>query len=274
MVKIAARKRNSGGLLLDPIQERQSKRINRQQRRLEKDIGVSASPIQATRSRTIKLENIKVLEPLTDTQRDFFDSYADDDATAYVLYGSAGTGKTFLALYHALLDVFTPESPYDRVIIVRSIVQSRDIGFLPGLEEKLEPYESPYHGICADLIGKKDAYEKLKDMGKIEFISSSFCRGITMDNAIVVVEEAQNYNFSELSTILTRLGKNSKLIVTGDGAQNDLTKNKNDVSGFRDFIAVSSRMAEFRSFRFTSDDIVRSGFVKSWIITCEKLGLI
>jgi predicted ribonuclease YlaK len=272
MQKITAR-RVQRGTPPTPI-ERQSKRINRQQRRLEKDIGVSALQIQAPRQRVIRYEDVCELEPMTDTQRDFFDAYEDDAATGYVLYGSAGTGKSFIALYQALVDVMSPETPYDKIIIVRSSVQSRDLGYLPGdAAIKMEAYESPYHGIFSDLTGKKDAYEKLKDMGKIEFISSSFCRGVTMSNAIVVVEECQNFSFHEISTIATRIGKNAKIIFTGDGAQNDLTHSKHDVSGFREFISVSSRMVEFRNFRFTTDDIVRSGFVKSWIVTCENLGL-
>lgn len=272
MQKITARRAQRG--TPPTMIERQSKRINRQQRRLEKDVGASTLPVQSPRQRVVRYEDIREIQPMTDTQRDFFDAYEDDSATGYVLYGSAGTGKTFLACYQALLDVMNPDTPYDKVIIVRSIVQSRDIGFLPGLEEKLVPYEAPYHGIFAQITGKKDAYEKLKDMGKVEFISSSFCRGITMENAIIVIEESQNYTFSEISTIITRLGNNAKVIITGDGAQNDLTKNKYDVSGFRDFITVANRMAEIRTFRFTSDDIVRSPFVREWIIACEKLGLI
>lgn len=224
-------------------------------------------------NRAIKLTNLVTLEPLTDTQADFFDAY-EEGIEALVLFGSAGTGKTFLALYHALQDLLEPQSPYKKIIIIRSSVQGRDQGHLPGdANEKMAQFEKPYIGICAELLGRPDAYEKLKDMGVIEFESTSFLRGTTMKDCIIIADEIQNENFSTISTIMTRRGTNSKLIVMGDGLQNDLTHSKHDLSGFRDFIAVSKVMNEFRHFRFTSEDIVRSGFVKSWIIATEKLGL-
>lgn len=262
----------------NPQTERVAKRIARQQKHLEKDLLTASPYLQPSgfgaKGRSIKFGDIKQLEPLTDTQSDFFEAYENEDADAYVLYGSAGTGKTFTALYFALQDILMQESVYKKIILVRSSVQSRDQGFLPGdADMKMEPFEAPYHGICSDLLGRKDAYEKLKDMGLLEFHSSSFLRGATFDNAIVIVDECQNFTFSELSTIATRIGNNTKLIICGDGAQNDLITDKNDVSGFRDFLAVSKSMSEFRHFKFTTDDIVRSGFVKAFIIACERLGL-
>lgn len=258
---------------------RQARRLGRQQKQLESEVGVGipvvAGQSQSTRGRMIKYSDIKQIEPLTDTQADFFDAWEDDQAVGYVLFGHAGTGKSWCALYHALRAVLEPGSQYEKLVIVRSAVPSRDSGFLPGdLALKMEVYESPYHAICSDLTGMNGAYEKLKEVGKVEFLSTSYCRGISINNAIIVFDEVQNENMAGISTLMTRVGKNSKLIVCGDGAQNDLTKSKHDTSGFRDFIAVSQKMPEFRHFKFTSDDIVRSGFVKSWLITCEKLGIV
>lgn len=258
--------------------ERVAKRIARQQKYLEKDLLVSNPYLQptgsASKSRAIKFNDIKQLDPLTDTQADFFESYESNSATAYVLYGSAGTGKSYSALYFALQDVLMQESVFKKIVLIRSSVQSRDQGHLPGtIDEKMAPFAQPYHGICADLLGRKDAYEKLKDTGALEFCSSSFLRGETFNDSIVIVDEIQNFGFGEISTIITRIGKNSKLIICGDGAQNDLTANKNDVSGFREFLAVSKNMPEFRHFRFTTDDIIRSAFVKSWLVQCERLGV-
>jgi phosphate starvation-inducible protein PhoH len=256
--------------------ERRARRISKQQKHLDKEINAShVQPVSliGARSRAIRFQDILEIEPLTDTQHDFFDSY-EDGAQACVMYGSAGTGKTFLAIHHALTDVLVPESPYKKLIIVRSCVASRDMGHLPGtVDEKMEQYELPYHSICSEILGRKDAYEKLKDSGKIEFISSSYLRGMTFNDSIVVFDELQNETFATIGTLITRTGKNTKLILVGDGAQNDLVHSKHDVSGFRDFITVTRNMSEFRHFRFTSDDIVRSGICKNWIIECEKLGL-
>lgn len=261
---------------LDMETQRQAKRLSRQQKRLERETGIAnVIDINAnqTRQRVIRLQDIKELTPLTDVQYDFFESWEDNAADAYVLFGSAGTGKTMLAMYHAILDVLNPELPnIQKLVIVRSSVQSRDQGHLPGdKDEKMEAFEAPYHSTFAFLTGKKDAYEKLKDMGKIEFASTSFLRGATFDNAIIIFDEAQNATWEEIDTVATRVGKDSKIIFCGDGAQDDLHYKKNDVSGFKNLIEVSCQMAEFRSFRFRPEDIVRSGFVKSWITTRERL---
>lgn len=259
---------------LDPQLQRDAKRIQRQQKQLEKKTGIATiTPISA-RQRMIKLEDIVVIDPLTDTQRDVFDAFENPDNMAFVLYGSAGTGKTFLAVYQALLDVLDPKTPYAKIIIVRSAVASRDTGFLPGTQdEKMAVYEQPYYSIFSDLTGKKDAYEKLKECGKIEFMSTSYLRGSTFNNAIVVFDEVQSENWHGISTVMTRIGKDCRVILCGDYAQSDLIKTKNDTSGFRELMQVASKMNSFSTFKFTPDDIVRSGFVKQWLITCEKLGL-
>lgn len=267
-----ARQRTSTRVVINTNIDRQARRLAKQQKHLEKEIFVTE---QVKQSMTrIRLQDLSELSPLTDTQANFFEAYQNDDAEGYVLYGSAGTGKTTLAMYHALLDVLGPDTPYERIVLIRSSVQSRQQGHLPGTaDEKMAEFEAPYHAICADLIGRKDAYEKLKGMDLIEFHSTSFLRGSTFNNSIIIFDEAQSANFHEIDTVQTRVGKNAKMIVCGDGAQNDLITSKIDISGFRDFIQVSKGMIEFRHFRFTPDDIVRSGFTKSWIIAKEKLGL-
>lgn len=254
---------------------RQARRLNRQQKRLEQEMGLNEhSKLVAAKGREVRLDDIKVLEPLTETQRHFFQTYESEQAQGYVLFGSPGVGKSVLALYQGILDVLDPDTPYHKMIIARSSVSTREIGYMPGNSmEKMEVYEAPYHGIFAELTGRKDAYEKLKDSGKVEFVSSSYLRGITFNDSIVVIEEAASMNWHEIKSIVTRVGKNTKLIITGDLAQTDLIYKKNDVTGFREMIEVTRKMHEFRHFKFTPDDIVRSGMVKNFIIACEELGL-
>jgi len=273
---LTRRSQSKSALTAPPKIARQQRRIARQSKTLEKEVGAELyqqTNLTGARGRSIKLSDLPRLDPLTDTQADFFEAY-EDGHDAFVLYGSAGTGKSFMALYHALQDILEPNSIYEKIVIIRSSVQGRDQGFLPGSDaEKMEPFERPYIGICAELLGRPDAYEKLKDMGKIVFESTSFLRGTTYRDCIIIADEIQNENFSTISTLMTRRGNNSKLIVMGDGVQNDLATSRNDISGFRDFLEVSKRMSEFRHFRFTVDDCVRSGFCKSWIVATEKSGL-
>lgn len=215
--------------------------------------------------------DITHLHPLTQAQEDFFRAYYESDWV--VSYGSAGTGKTLLALYLSILDVLDKQQPYNKIIIVRSVVPSREMGHLPGtIEEKQSVYEAPYIDVMSFLCSRSSTYNDMKDAGLIKFESTSFIRGMTFDNSIVIIDEAQNLNFQEINTVVTRLGKTSKLLVLGDIRQNDLLYKKNDISGFASFIKISEEMKEASLVQFTVNDVVRSGLVKSWILTCDKLG--
>jgi predicted ribonuclease YlaK len=188
-----------------------------------------------------------------------------------MLTGSAGTGKSFIACYKAIEDVFSKSSSFHRVVIVRSAVQSRDIGFTPGsLEDKMSLYEQPYMQIFHTLFGRRNAYELLKEAGKIEFISTSFIRGMSYDDAIIVVDECQNMNWEELSTIMTRVGYRSKIIFCGDYRQSDLYRKTADKSGLDKFHKVAKTMDSFTNIEFTTDDIVRSSLVKDFLIAVDK----
>ena len=159
--------------------------------------------------------DLKVFEPLTDNQRLFFESYDRGDYFI-MLTGSAGTGKSFIAMYKALQEVLDRTNSFQRVVIVRSAVQSRDMGFTPGtVEEKMSLYEQPYVQICTQFFGRRNAYEELKEQHKVEFISTSFIRGMSFDDAIIIVDECQNLNWEELSTIMTRVGYRSKILFCG-----------------------------------------------------------
>lgn len=217
--------------------------------------------------------HMKTIRPVTATQGELFDAYNEGQNIAAI--GSAGTGKTYASTYLALKDVLENQS-YEKVLFVRSAVQSRDQGFMPGsLKDKEAYFETPFVDIVNDLFGSPQAYASLKQRGKVAFCSTSFIRGLTFDNTVIIVDEAQNANAQELHTIATRVGNNSRIIFCGDTRQDDLerTKNRVDNSGLSEFMRVLDRMQSVTTVKFTAQDIVRSGFVKEFILAQEALGL-
>ncbi len=234
---------------------------------IESNIGID-KPIQSSSLR-IKLDNLKTFEPLTNNQQKFFDAYKRGDYFT-ALHGVAGTGKTFIAVYKALEEVLDKSNPFNKIILVRSAVQSREIGHLPGdVTEKMEIYQQPYRQICETLFGRSDAYQRLEEQGYIEFISTSFIRGMSFDDAIIIVDEMQNMNFEEIDTVMTRVGYRSKIIWCGDYRQTDLRKS-NDKSGILKFFDIAHHMGSFTRIEFTVDDIVRSSLVKDYILAKLK----
>jgi phosphate starvation-inducible protein PhoH len=216
--------------------------------------------------------NLKTIHPKTDNQKKTFDAYDEDQNL--ILHGSPGTGKTFLSLYLSLYDMFRyDDNPYEKITIIRSAQPSKDMGFLPGKEsEKLAAYEAPYKGICSELFGRGDAYEILKLKGLIEFQSTSFLRGTTLDNCIIILDEAQNLSYMELKTVLTRVGDNSRIIICGDVLQDDLTSSRyNQESGLTKALKVFENIPSMTHIEFGIDDIVRSGFVREFIIAESEL---
>ena len=235
----------------------------------------SATRHQPAMSNTlkIKLDHLKTFQALTDNQQLFFDSYKRGDYFIGLL-GSPGVGKTFLALYRAIEEVLSKDNSFESVVVVRSAVQVRDQGFVPGsLDEKMEIYEQPYKEISDTLFGRKDAWDRLKEQSYARFISTTAIRGISIDNSIILVDECQSMTFHELSSVISRVGHRSKIIFIGDLKQNDLIKSRNDISGLSEFLNVARHMNEFSEITFTPDDIVRSSLVKSWIVACDKLGI-
>ena len=224
----------------------------------------------------ISLKDLNDIKPITDNQKEVFNNFADKNL---FLYGVAGTGKTFVALYNALKDVLDPKSPRERVYIVRSIIPTRDIGFLPGDEEdKSYLYQTPYQNMVRFMFKRgSDAefdrlYNDLRNQGTIDFLTTSFLRGVTIDNGVIIVDECQNLNFHELDTIMTRVGQDSKIVFAGDMQQTDLTKTQ-DRNGILDFVNILQQMPEVNCIEFDLNDIVRSGLIKSYLINKIKLGL-
>jgi len=192
-----------------------------------------------------------------------------------MLHGVAGTGKTFLGIYFAIKEVLKQNSPYKKTYIIRSTVSTRDQGFLPGsLKEKMRIFESPYMAIASKVFERSNAYDILKTAGYVEFMTTSYLRGETFDNCILLVDEVQNMSAGELHTVMTRVGENCRIIFCGDVKQDDLTsERKRELSGLRDFTRIIRTMAEFKFIDFQIEDIVRSKLVKSYIIARDKLGL-
>ena len=229
------------------------------------------------RRKPIGTEHLLDIKPLTDSQQKVFDAW--DKAKNLFLFGCAGTGKSFITIYLALRDILDEKTPYDKLYIVRSLVPTREIGFLPGdHEDKANLYQIPYKNMVRFMFEMPDdpsfemLYSNLKSQDTISFWSTSFIRGTTIDNSIVLVDESENLNFHELDSIITRLGVNSKIVFAGDAAQTDLQK-AHEKTGIMDFKKIIDDMDEFESIEFGIDDIVRSGLVKSYLISKINLGL-
>jgi len=222
-------------------------------------------------SLTVRIDDLLQYDPITQNQKIAFDAWEDNDNL--VLAGTAGTGKTFIALYMALEELLDPKDAFfRRIVIIRSVVPTRDIGFLPGtVDEKKDMYNIPYKNICAELFGDVGAYNKLTTARQIDFESTSFIRGSTFDDSIIIVDEMQNLTFHELDTVITRVGRNSKIIFCGDYKQSDF-KFQDEKDGLFKFIAILEQMKNFSVIQFGWDDIVRSGLVRDYIMTKEMLG--
>lgn len=211
---------------------------------------------------------LQTIKPKTINQSKAFDYY--DNGKNLLLHGLPGTGKTFIGMYLALKEL--ENERIDRVNIIRSAVPTRDMGFMPGkLHEKAQVYEFPYTAIASELYNRGDAYNYLKSKGKISFSTTSFVRGITLDNCVIIIDEAQNMSYHELSSIITRMGSNSKIIICGDVRQDDLTSPRfKEESGLGDIMRILQRMNKISCVEFDANDIVRSDFVKDFIITKDE----
>ena len=214
---------------------------------------------------------LRHIKPLTPNQEKVFTSY--QKGYHLMLHGFAGTGKTFCALYLALNEILTGNSIYNKIVIIRSVVPSRDMGFLPGsMKEKIMVYEEPYREICDSLFGRGDGYDILKMKGIVQFTTTSYLRGLTFNNAIVILDESQNLSFSECDTVMTRMGDESRLLICGDFRQTDLNK-PHEKEGVTQLMRITNRINTFQHVEFAKEDIVRSGLVKSYIIQKHELGL-
>jgi phosphate starvation-inducible protein PhoH len=247
------------------MEQEQTKRLTRREKRLLRQQGKQQENHQE------KLNfNLKHFNPLTENQKLAFESFRNDKNL--MLHGIAGTGKSFMAMYLSLKQILgDPDSPYKKIVIVRTVVPTRDMGFLPGnTKEKTKVYEAPYYAICTELFGRGDSYDYLKNKNLIEFISTSFIRGITLNDCIVIVDEMQNATLHELDSVITRVGHNCKVIFCGDFRQSDFTR-EHEKNGLTDFMRVVRSMRSFDLIEFNANDIVRSALVKEYIILKDKM---
>lgn len=241
-----------------------TKRLSRKERRAQRQLAHGGEQQTAEKLNF----NLKHVDPLTVNQERTFDEWEDDQNL--LLVGTAGTGKSFLSTYLAMRSILN-DKDHQKLAIIRSVVPTRDMGFLPGSnKEKSKVYEAPYYAIFSELFGRGDAYDYLKNKGVVEFMTTSFVRGITINDCVILVDEFQNMTPSELHSVFTRIGKNCRVIFAGDIKQNDLNPRKEE-SGFKDFFKVIDKMRDFSVIEFTREDIVRSSIVKQYIIAREDL---
>ena len=239
----------------DNLNRRQRKRLRRESKKL---IGLN------------KQLDLKYIHPMTHNQKRTFNSF--NQGQQLLLHGVAGTGKTFISLYLSLKELMDQGS-YEKVVIVRSVVPTRDMGFLPGNQkEKARVYEAPYYSICSELFNRGDAYDIIKNKGYVEFISTSYVRGTTLSDCIVIVDECQNLNFHELDSIITRAGENCRIIFCGDFRQSDLIR-ESEKKGINSFINVVNNMRSFDLIEFNESDIVRSNLVREYILSKLRHGI-
>lgn len=245
-----------------------SERLTRKQKRIQQ----SSKQPESVKQNDLKLNfKLKHIEPLTENQKLTFNSYQNE--YNLVLHGIAGTGKSFIANYLAIKQILEGDYRYKKLVIVRSVVPTRDMGFLPGnSREKAKVYEAPYYAIYAELFNRGDAYEYLKQKQFVEFISTSFIRGITLNDCIVIVDEIANLSLHELDSVITRIGHNCKVIFCGDYRQSDFVKDQ-DRNGLLQFMKIISKMKSFKTIDFQQEDIVRSDLVKEYIITKDRLNI-
>ena len=263
----------------DLLETPNAHRVNKKQRRAERRAAMNKKKprsssklphmLVAQQESSPREMYLKDIQPLTKAQETTFSCY--DAGHHLMLHGYAGTGKTFLALYLALDEVLNTNSERNKIYIVRSVVPSREIGFLPGTDkDKAAVYEAPYIHHFKSLFGRGDAYDKLKKSGVVEFITTSFLRGITLESCVVVVDEYQNMDYGELDTIITRAGEDCRFVFAGDYRQTDFEK-KHEQDGIHKFMRIINTLREFRNIEFREEDVVRSGLVRSYILARERM---
>ena len=239
--------------------------------------GSTSTERRAKRRLAYNADLMTKVEPITPNQEKIFKAW--EEGKHMFIYGCAGTGKTFCALYNALQAVLKDNADYDSVYLVRSLVATREVGFLPGdLEDKTTMWQVPYKEMVKYMfeLGSDEEFDmlygNLRSQGSVQFQSTSFLRGVTLDNSVIIIDEMQNLNFHELDSIITRVGEGSRIIFCGDAYQSDLIRDK-EKNGIHDFMRILEAMPDdFSLVEMGVDDIVRSGLVRNYLITKHACG--
>jgi phosphate starvation-inducible PhoH-like protein len=202
----------------------------------------------------------KTVVPKNISQKHYLNALLKDDVVFGI--GPAGTGKTYLAIAVALQSLLNGE--VDRIVVTRPAVEAGEaLGFLPGdLEEKILPYLRPLYDAMEDMVGKEDT-NKMMERGLIEVAPLAYMRGRTLSKAFVILDEAQNSTSEQMMMFLTRLGSDSKMIITGDITQVDLPRSKK--SGLKMASKVLEAVDRIKIFYFKENDVVRHPLVRKII---------
>jgi phosphate starvation-inducible PhoH-like protein len=196
---------------------------------------------------------------LSENQKKYYDILCKNQIT--ICSGPAGVGKCYIAMKAALDLLADPNNQYEKIIIVRPAVEAEEkLGSLPGnVEEKLDPYIFPSYYLMNKIIGK-EARERLKENDIIEVFALAYMRGMNIDNSILIFEEAQNATPNQMKLLLTRIGFNSKFLISGDLEQTDRYKDKTH-SGLYDVIKKFKDVNDIGVFEFGDGDIVRNPLI-------------
>ncbi|MCI9116338.1 MAG: PhoH family protein [Acutalibacter sp.] len=209
----------------------------------------------------------KPIKPKTVGQRTYCDNIKDNTITIGV--GPAGTGKTYLAVAMAVTAFRAQE--VNRIILTRPAVEAGEkLGFLPGdLQQKVDPYLRPLYDALFDMLGA-ETYQRYVERGNIEVAPLAYMRGRTLDDSFIILDEAQNTTGEQMKMFLTRLGFNSKMVITGDVTQIDLPDGKR--SGLKEAVRVLRGVEDIAIFKFTEKDVVRHRLVQDIIRAYERAG--
>lgn len=209
---------------------------------------------------------MKEIAPRTETQEEYLDTIEDNIVTFGL--GPAGTGKTYLAMYEALCHLWNKkDTGINKIVLTRPVVEAGEkLGFLPGvLEEKMDPYMRPLYDSMNDIVGIEAARDKIAK-GVIEIAPVAYMRGRTFHNCFVILDEAQNCTYDQIKMVLTRLGDNVKLVISGDSSQSDL----NGKSGLAKIVERLRETEDVGVTVFKAQDVARSKIVKDVLTSLEK----